>query len=478
MSLLLLIAGPVAGRLALADEGQITGTNRLEIWATDSLWSAAYLNQLDILYAGGHWLVGARMELDEETTRWDKEQGIEIPRRYAEYREDIFRLRAGTFYTTFGRGMLLRAMEDEEVRVDRDIDGVYGGVSWKWLEAQGLVGRPRNDDTHRRDDLLSGIDLEAQVTSSTRIGGGYVRLDASGEAGDPDLGRPIEEITSGRLQWTHGPVDAFLEGATRILHGKRNLRGEWKATDAEDGHAWYGSLSFCFPGYTMLFEGKNYLRFDAPYSTLPPVNNEGQPINDGQDERGLGMLITASPSTDLTIECTASWAEATDGEAERSDAKGMLRKDWWNRGSLQFSGEWTKEKMLEGHDEREYYGPSVDASYYLNPTLSLQLTGYVYARNDSVFGGRDEYTEVSTDLTLSHASSRSVTLSMIKASEPIREYGKDDLWLSLQVAWTFDYSHDLLIKIGKERGGIVCSGGLCHYEPPFSGVRVELVSRL
>ena len=41
----------------------------------------------------------------------------------------------------------------------------------------------------------------------------------------------------------------------------------------------------------------------------------------------------------------------------------------------------------------------------------------------------------------------------------------------------FGYDHDLKLKIGDERGGVTCSGGVCHYEPPFSGVRLEFNSR-
>ena len=209
-----------------------------------------------------------------------------------------------------------------------------------------------------------------------------------------------------------------------------------------------------------------------------PGNTDFRFINDGRDEHGLGLSITASPAADITFEGSSSWAEARHEEGKRCDAQGSLRKDWWGRGAIEVGGAWIKEEKLEGHDERKLCGPTFEASYYLNPDLSLALNGYVYSRSDSLSGLRDEYTETSLELTLSHSAARSATLSMIKASDPIREYGADDLWFSLQISWSFGYNHDLLIKIGEERGGITCSGGICHYEPPFSGVRAELVSRL
>jgi hypothetical protein len=450
------------------------------VWVEDSLGAASYLNRFDIQYASGSWLVGARLETDEESW-WDEERGTEILRRFAEYSSEQLLLRGGSFYATIGRGLVFRAMEDEEVRIDRDVDGVYGSVNWRGLEAQALAGRPRNDETHLRDDFVSAVDLMIAAGPALRLGGAYARLDAA--EGDEDFeeiqGRPpLEEIVGGRLQFTHGPIDAMVEGAQRMIRGGNDPRGGWESSSAEDGHAWYGSVSVGTLGYVLLLEGKHYLDFDAPYVTPPPVNYEGRPINDGFDERGLGLTFTVSPSPELTFEGNGSWAEASDGSADRGAARAIARREWWGRGALQIGGEWTREKGLEGHDEREYYGPMLEASYYLDPTTSLQLVGHVYARRDSLLGELDEYTEVQTDLTLSQAATRSLTLSMIWASNPVSEFGNEDLWLSLQLSWTFGYNHDLLIKVGEERGGIVCSGGVCHYEPPFAGVRVELVSRL
>jgi len=82
------------------------------------------------------------------------------------------------------------------------------------------------------------------------------------------------------------------------------------------------------------------------------------------------------------------------------------------------------------------------------------------------------------DLTLSLGESRSATLSVIKATEEITEFAGDDMWTSVALTWGFGHNHDLMIKFGQERGGIVCSSGICIYEPPFTGVRMVLSSRL
>jgi hypothetical protein len=458
----------------------ISGSNRLEVWVEDSLGASSYLNQFDIQYQGGPWLIGARLEIDEELW-WDLTRGTEIIRRYAEYDQDSFYLRAGTFYTTYGRGLLVRAIQDAAVRVDRDIDGVKGGVTWGILEAQGFFGRPRNDDTEQRDDLLAGVDAGVQVIEQVNLGAGYVRQDATGEMDDPNLGRPIEELVAGRVQWIQGPLDAYLEGGYRAIHGEPDPRGGWTGTDKEDGHAWYGAISVGTLGLVAQLEGKDYLRFDAPYSTLPPVNTAGQPVNNGLDERGLGLTLTASPSNDLTFDGEATYAEARYTDQSRRSGQIHGLKNWWGKGSLLLGFEWTSEKGLEGHDARDLIGPTYEGSYYLTESMSLQLNGHVYARSDSVSSSDPphvDYTEILTDLTLNLGSSRALTFSVLTASEPLPEFGNEDLWLQGLFRWSFGYNHDLLLMVGQERGGIVCSGGICRWEPPFAGVRLLFNSRL
>ncbi len=487
-NLLLVAAACVAGCLALsisapqAQFSNLTGSNRLEVWVEDSLRAASYLNQFDILYSKDAWNVGARLELDEEKW-WDPERETELVRRFAEYHDDYLNLRFGNYYASFGRGLVLRAMEDQDVRVDRDIDGVYGNVSYKRLTAQAVAGRIRNDRNSSRADMLAGLDAQVEALQGLYLGAAYLRRDARNDATDEDLeklGHPaIEECASGRINWIRGVLDFYLEGAQRLRRGDNDPRGGWTWTTAEDGHAWYGALTLGVPGYTIIVEGKDYLRFDTPYSTPPATNRLGQPVNDGVDERGGAATLTASPTADLTIEAGGSFAEARDELGERADTYGTVRKDWWGKGALKVGGEWIKEEEMGSHVLRERVGPTLECSYYLTDQTSLSFHGSFFAWDNHYRGEEaQDYTEITADISLSLGYSRAITFAIIKASEKVAEYDFDDQWMSVQLSWAFGYNHDLKIKFGQERGGIVCSGGICIYESPFEGVRVEMTSRL
>ncbi|MBM3318287.1 MAG: hypothetical protein FJY75_10605 [Candidatus Eisenbacteria bacterium] len=372
------------------------------------------------------------------------------------------------------------------MRVDRDIDGAHGSLAWRALDGQAFVGRPRNDATYERDDLLSGAEAGLRPLPGLRLSGAYVRLDAdpadfaSRHAGNAELavGGPAEELVGGSLRLTRGVIDAVFDGAKRFVWGVRDPRAGWIGARGRDGEALYGAMSLGVPGYTLLVEGKRYERFDAPYSTLPPVNQAGIPLNGGLDERGIGGVATVSPVPEWICRAAASWADGRDDPARRLSYQGSVRRDWLGSAALELGAEWTEEREIASHAYRRYYGPTIDALRYFGRS-SFSLHGRLQRWINEIRGGaRDEYTEIGADLTFALDPARAATLAVTSASEPIDEYDRQDLWVTLELAWNFAYCHDLKLKFGRERGGIVCSGGICHYEPPFSGVKLELTSRL
>ena len=52
-----------------------------------------------------------------------------------------------------------------------------------------------------------------------------------------------------------------------------------------------------------------------------------------------------------------------------------------------------------------------------------------------------------------------------------------DRWLTGQAEIVLNDSQDLIVSLGKERGGWKCSGGICFYEPEFEGLKVRWTAR-
>ena len=53
----------------------------------------------------------------------------------------------------------------------------------------------------------------------------------------------------------------------------------------------------------------------------------------------------------------------------------------------------------------------------------------------------------------------------------------DKKWLSLELAYNITPTHRLSLMYGSQRGGLVCSNGICRIIPPFNdGFRINLTS--
>ncbi|MBA7595212.1 hypothetical protein ES703_02173 [subsurface metagenome] len=50
-------------------------------------------------------------------------------------------------------------------------------------------------------------------------------------------------------------------------------------------------------------------------------------------------------------------------------------------------------------------------------------------------------------------------------------------WKVIELRWDISDSHTLNIMAGSEKGGLICSGGVCRIEEPFEGIKINLLSR-
>ncbi|UCD20187.1 MAG: hypothetical protein JSU64_03350, partial [candidate division WOR-3 bacterium] len=54
--------------------------------------------------------------------------------------------------------------------------------------------------------------------------------------------------------------------------------------------------------------------------------------------------------------------------------------------------------------------------------------------------------------------------------------GSETSWPLAELSLDLTNRHNLRIRAGAEKGGLVCSGGVCRFEEPFKGVKLVLTS--
>jgi hypothetical protein len=144
-----------------------------------------------------------------------------------------------------------------------------------------------------------------------------------------------------------------------------------------------------------------------------------------------------------------------------------------------------------GKFKRNEFRPEVEVEFRLDDLRSIEINAYLiqysyekpllpvfpdslaYLRNN--FADSSDYSEKFMHISFFQVPNIRVTLG---GSSSNRNPSPDpDNMGFIEVSYIFG-NHEFTVFKGQQRGGLVCSGGVCSYHPTFEGIRVTLISRL
>jgi hypothetical protein len=177
---------------------------------------------------------------------------------------------------------------------------------------------------------------------------------------------------------------------------------------------------------------------------LPTLNEEDSPY------REVFAELQTFPSPEAYVIGWLGWNEELIYYNEGGVAS---RVSWSKRTALgakteySFSPTWTAIVGAEGMNVEEI---QIDNSS-VNHLEGLFNLGFVYQSNYSLVA----------------------TLEMTGEEDPDEDR---DTWFNVQARAFIANRHELLVTVGQERGGLVCTSGKCRLVTPFNGVKVTLTS--
>jgi len=465
-------------RLPQAISQELSLLNRGEYWVEEKDQREFFKDRFDADYIWGDFRFGVRFEMDEEA-RIDTLLFSGISKRFCQYKRDFLTLTVGNYYATFGRGLILREFAEEELYFDRDFDGVRLLGSFPLTDFTFLVGRPLDPATRKRENLLYGLDFKGRLQNLLTLGTSYVRSDATNTPTDPSFGLPVEELLGFNWSFDYKGLNFYGEAARRYTWGEYEVGSGWVGKENVKGRGIYLTTNLALYGLGLALEYKNFQNLDSRFNSPPTCNRTGKPLNNGKDERGFQAEFNASPLNYLTI--LTSYSEVTSPRYNQS------LKDGYGEFQLRSGENWLFEGAILNTEERGWEaailkkrekGLSGDLSYSLNEFSSLSLsTEYKRVSTDYVNRSGFLYHLGKVILSYSYAPKIILSFSMEKASRKVPEYAWEDLWILGEITFRLSEKHEFQLREGHERGGIVCSGGVCRYEPPFKGLRASFVSR-
>lgn len=469
----------------------ISGSNRSELWVFKKDYAVHWEDKITLLLKYQNFSAKLGSFWFEPSKPWDEKRK---PLRYFDYSlaytPKQFEILFGNFYETFGRGLVLRTYLDEDFRHDKSLNGIRFIGHLPYNTDLILLGAKLRDNFFQENtykiinlqdssDQIYGTEIAVRPFNFIEAGGSYLRVNRSADL----TPKAFNELFGANLKGTIGLVDIYAEAAKR-WGTKPGIGGPDR-----DNYGYYLSGSGALAGFGLVAEWLNYAGIGFPegvyhYNDPPTPIRSGVAINRGVDEIGFSIGANARPLTLIFFE--ASFAQLKTHN-KTSAVQEVIGKGKFEPTELplilQLGFESMHQKKIEaGTAERNTEKPNLDITYTVKDHL-LELEAelawvYEVAEDTIHYPAPLRYHEIGFTFTYGYGEGLILTFAWQFCDEDsLKRYDYAKSWPVMEIVWSITQSNILRIRIGKERGGYTCSGGVCRYEAPFTGIKASLVTK-
>lgn len=423
----------------------------------------------------------------------------------------------GYIYDQIGSGVLFRAYEDRGLLIDNALVGLH--LSYKageHLNIKAFTGQQKDVvNFGRYQPIIKGLNVEGEASIGEKIhlvpGVGLLNRTMDQTSIDAIVSRinsqPLETrfipqynvygftaynmLTAGDFSW-------YVEGAYKS-HEAIDVND--KLID-RDGNVQYTTLGFAKKGIAVNLTGKrteNFVMRTSPIRTSPDeLTARGQlnwqpvvarlrpqrlmarytPASQDLSELALGADVLVSPNDDLdltfsythinTLQELALYREAYFEANYRGFEKWIFQV---GAQYMEYNQEVYQQKP--GVPTVKSITPFVEAVYKINNKTSIR-TEWEYMDNKQDYGS---WIFGLVELNIAPKWSFSISDMYITALNPKNpaDITSPQHYYSIFGAFT-QGPHRFTLAYVKQVDGINCTGGVCRYEPAFSGVKLGITS--
>jgi hypothetical protein len=411
-----------------------------------------------------------------------------ITQRYFGWEDNGLTIHAGTFYQVFDRGLILNTYRDENVQVDIPLEGVRVSGRYKYIDFDALSGshKTENIDVFGRPQkpIIRGAHFKVRPLKFFQLGGGYVRVLES----DAIINlRSNSNEFNARLNYKN--FDWYTEYATRDGY-RFDFSGDTAQILGRDGNGLYSSFTVNYWKLAGLFEYKNYNQLIDNASISSHIFNQ-PPAENHQERSLLSSPYYANKEEGWRAGLNFSPSLFWIGSVEYSQAKSRdldRPKYFMNEFYAELHGNylWGNPFILSfdrlKHWEENEITPKIELNYTLNDMnsfiLDLSRTKYIVYQQREINGDSQDSTGKFISLEYDRGQRYSLTIGGSWMDKNIDSGIQADPKELLYIEGMLKFpNHDLTLFYGGQRGGTVCSGGVCTTRPTFRGLKASLISR-
>lgn len=432
---------------------------------------------------------------------------IHLAQRSLSWKSSGWAMQAGNFYTTLGRGLLLRAYELPGVIFEqrqfrrrysyyRDIDGAILRYNGKRLETQLFWGSVL-DNTFPPD--LEGIDRRPN-----EITGGQFRLH-TGLGLKAGMAAMQQKHVSGSEEMFHTLMAEWslrswlrkwgLKSTHIAFYAEHAQAGpSWEShfTHNKTGHATVASVTVVYKTLGLSAEFKDYDQFENRIN-LPPIlyREHSQYLLNrvthellADAEQGVQVELNWRPTLDLFLVANLSHAQNDFSYRSFEFFDRFLELNWQGHETLSLKLFFDHSKdEVRGDQSRLTTGMETEWQFIYPYALTLDIqnqslkTGFIPSRTTS---------HINRYIALSLSASPIFTFSLafdhsnnpVDVDDPLTpsrlETGAKT-WVHGTASIRLKSAHQLDLFYGERRGGLICLSGTCFEVLPFKGLEFRYV---
>lgn len=471
--------------------------------------------------------VGLRLLYDDPPEVGLPFQGIS--RRFIEYRKDNLHLRVGNSSELYGRGLILNLFENRGLAYDTWIDGIKASYSVGNVKASIIGGTIESTDSinilRTEKYKIRGGNIEYKVLKSTKIGFSFISTQADIPQFNQTIAEANAELPEFYLDYDQGAFNLFLNWAQKWTESSDFEK-------SSTGIGIYSALSYASGSLGITIDYKNY-SFDIqdpfrrddetrlgkfmPFQNPPIVMKEhsytllSRSLHEVNFNDEVGFQFDANYAVNEDINLSLNFSMASRHNSYK-----------YNPSAFQFDEVKRDNNFLPTSDDE--FSPFTEifaeGEYYINYNTAIRFgvarrTKTVYGDFTGIAGShiikstiiplqfqhpfsdnfsavfQYEYEAVNDNFNNEQENFYNQFLSVItsiygKATAAIRlEFTDNDFdlsgrkdWLLGEIGYRISGANLVSLSYGRERGGQVCSNGICRYILPFKGFRLTLQTSL
>lgn len=466
---------------------------------------------LKVSYTNGRWSAGLQGDMylpaligyDDIRNAGATDPTFALSQLFVSYRGDRFEVTAGDFFEQFGSGLVYRSFEDRQLGVNSATQGLKTTLKiTDNLTMKAFAGRPRLAVLNHAGSLMGGVDLSFDLASTLgwqemmlSLEGSYVgRYEDLHKEGseiefvgnifeNAGLTSPMMHLFSGRANFGYGNLAAKAE-----FVAKTKDLSEAVDFEAHSGIAALGEVSYSLGKFNIMTQGRLLKNMGTRLSLYDTSLGNALNYIPALTRQHTYMLANLEPHQVNTHSELAAQADAyysiKDG-----------RRSYWrfhSNFSIAHNQEFGNLTWMDFNmDVERKWGKSLKTIFLYSMQKRNPNKGFV----DMVYTSHIFVTDVSYKINTDHsvraelqylysndyegdwmaalveyniAPSWSFFVSDMYNHQRISTYNDKVNYYSVGASYTHGPAR-VQLSYGRNRAGMVCSGGVCRYTPAYTG---------